>query len=60
MKNKIALMRINKGLSQKELAKRINVDNSHLSKVERGRVKPSLALLERIAKELDCSIKDLF
>lgn len=60
LKNKIAEIRKSKGISQKELAKRLKMDRTHLCKVERGNTKPSLMLLERIATSLGVSIKDFF
>lgn len=41
------------GLSQKELAERSGIDQSDISKIERGIANPSTATLERIAKALD-------
>ena len=60
MANKISEMRKKKGITQTELAQLLNVDRTHLSKVETGKVRPSTALLERSAVILDCSIKDFF
>lgn len=40
------------GISQKELAERTGIDQSDISKIERGIANPSTATLERIAKAL--------
>lgn len=58
--NKLKMLRITKGLSQSELAKKAKVDRSYISQIETGKVSPSLAVLERIAKALGCNLKDFF
>lgn len=60
MQNKISQIRKQKNITQSELAERLNIDRTHLSKVENGKVHPSTRLLERIAAELGVSIKDFF
>lgn len=40
------------GISQKELASRCGIDQSDISKIERGTANPSVATLERIAAAL--------
>jgi transcriptional regulator with XRE-family HTH domain len=57
---KLKAIRLSKGITQTDLAERLNIDRTHLNKVENGIVKPSLALLERIAAELGVSVKDFF
>ena len=49
---RIALLRIDKGWSQAELAKRIGVSPSAVGMYEQGRREPSLALLICLAREL--------
>lgn len=60
MDNKIAEIRKAQKMKQSELAKKLKIDRTHLSKVENGKVHPSTRLLERIAAELGCSVKDFF
>ena len=50
---RIALLRIEKGWSQAELAKRIGVSPSAVGMYEQGRREPSLGLLVRLALELN-------
>lgn len=57
--NKIAEIRKKKGLTQAELALRLGIDRTHLSKVENGK-NTSTHLLMKIAKELGVSMKDFF
>ena len=49
---RIALLRIEKGWSQAELARRIGVSASAVGMYEQGRREPSLGLLVRLALEL--------
>lgn len=49
---RIALLRISKGWSQAELARRIGVSASAVGMYEQGRREPSLGLLVRLAQEL--------
>lgn len=52
--DKIKKARTNKGISIRELAKVINVDNSGLAKIENGKVKkPGYLILRRICSELN-------
>lgn len=46
-------LRLEKGMSQKELAKAVNIDFGYLSNIERGKVNPpSRKVVSRIAEEL--------
>lgn len=60
MNGKVRQFREQKKLSQAELARRLGVDRSTINKIENGKTKPSLSLLERIAVELNVSVKDFF
>lgn len=48
------------GLNQEELAERAGIHRTYLSDVERGTRNLSLLNIERIAKALSMTIKDLF
>ena len=52
----IAEARAEKGMSQTELSKATGIDQSDLSKIERGLSNPSLATLNRIAAALDSKL----
>ena len=56
----IKTAREKKGISQRELARQINVDNSTIAKIEKGKIKqPSEFVLMKIAKYLNLDAKDL-
>lgn len=45
------------GISQRELARRIDIDNASISYIEKGRIKkPSIDVLVKISKELNLNI----
>ena len=52
MISELIAARIKKGVTQKELAKRIGTTQSSIARLEGGNVNPSLDFLERIAEEL--------
>ena len=52
----VAAARAKAGLSQRELAARCGIDQSDISKIERGVANPSVATLERIARALGGSL----
>lgn len=56
----IRATRINKGLTQIELAEKAEIAQAYLSEIENGKTKPSLTVLERLADALDVSIVELF
>ena len=49
--------RVEKGLSQKELAKKIGTKQSAISRLESGGYNPSLAFLRKVAKALNTRLK---
>lgn len=52
--------RKNVGLTQKELAEKINVDQSTVAMWECGRTAPRYSRLSMIASVLNCTIDELF
>ncbi|OGH18148.1 MAG: hypothetical protein A2770_04885 [Candidatus Levybacteria bacterium RIFCSPHIGHO2_01_FULL_38_12] len=52
--------RIEKGLSQAEVARLMNTKQSVISRVENARTMPSLAFLKRLATVLDASLQVQF
>jgi transcriptional regulator with XRE-family HTH domain len=53
-------LRIQKGLSQTELANRVNMHNTHISRYERGESSPSSKALKALADCLDVSADFLY
>ena len=53
---KIKEKRLEKNLSQEELARKIGIDQSDLSKIEKGISNPSIKMINRIAKGLDTKL----
>lgn len=56
---KIKLLRINKGLSQKELAKLLGVNTSVVSKYETSAVVPSISVIKKLTKVFNVSSDEL-
>lgn len=52
--------RINKGLSQKDLAERLHTKQSVISRVENAKTTPSLSFLKRLAEALNTSLQVQF
>ncbi|MFW6047446.1 MAG: helix-turn-helix transcriptional regulator [Candidatus Woesearchaeota archaeon] len=57
---KLKLKRIEKDLSQKDLAERIGLTNQTISDYERGKLNPSFKIMKAIADELNSSVDELF
>lgn len=55
----IRYIRESKGMTQAELAKKINVTQSMLCQIERGTKVPSLPLSSEIATALNCTLNDI-
>ncbi|MBR4758941.1 MAG: helix-turn-helix transcriptional regulator [Lachnospiraceae bacterium] len=48
--------RLSVGVTQEYVAKKIDVNSSHISNIERGKAKPSLRRIVDIANALDCTV----
>ena len=58
--SRMKLARVEKGLSQQELANRVEVARQTIGLIEAGNYNPSLALCLRICKAVDKTLDDLF
>ena len=58
--SKIKSIRKAKGFSQKEVALTIGVDQAQYSRIESGKVEPTLASLRKIATALEVRLADFF
>ena len=54
--NAVAAARARKAISQKELSEATGIDQSDISKIERGLANPSISTLKRIADALDAEL----
>ena len=52
--------RMRAGLSQAQLARRMNTSQSYIARIESGQVKPSTAALDRLAKATGLRLKITF
>lgn len=57
---KLKIARVEKGLSQQELAELVDVTRQTIGLIEKGKYNPTLNLCIRIAKVLDKTLNDLF
>jgi len=57
---KIKLLRIERKISQQDLAAACNFEKSNLARIESGRTNPTIATLLKICQVLDVSISQLF
>ncbi|MDA2915529.1 helix-turn-helix domain-containing protein [Nitrospinae bacterium AH_259_B05_G02_I21] len=57
--NYIKDVRRAKGLTQKQLAERLDVKQSYISKIEKPDYRPWASTLEKVAKALGCEIEEL-
>ena len=60
MANRMKLARVEKSLTQEQLASRVSVARQTIGLIEKGRYNPSLNLCITIAKVLDKTLDDLF
>ncbi|MFY2253187.1 helix-turn-helix transcriptional regulator [Priestia megaterium] len=60
MVNRIKIARIEKNLTQKNLASKVNVTRQTIGLIEAGKYNPSLKLCIDIAKTLDKTLDELF
>ena len=56
---KVREIRLNKGLSQGDVARRLNLHRSYISGIERGVRNPSLKVIQKVAKALDVKVGDI-
>lgn len=57
---RVASLRIEKGISQEALALQCGINRTYMGEVERGEKSPSLTIIVKIAKGLNISLKTLF
>ena len=60
MKNRLHVLRAERGWSQAELGKRLNVSRQTVNAIENGRYDPSLPLAFAIGRLFESSIESVF
>ena len=60
MKNKLEKIRKERGITQEELAKILEVSRQTVGSLENGRYNPSIILAFKIARYFKMSIEDIF
>lgn len=55
----VRTIRIQRGISQKELARRVGVSQAHISDIERNKRRASIPVLLKIMEALKCSPTDV-
>lgn len=58
--HRIQRLRELKGLSQQDLAAKCNFEKSNMSRLEAGRVNPTLSTIDKVAKALEIPVMELF
>ena len=58
--NRIKEIRIQKEISQQDLAAKCNFEKSNMSRIEAGKTNMTLSTIEIIVKALDVRLADLF
>jgi transcriptional regulator with XRE-family HTH domain len=57
---KIKILRLEKGMSQEQLAHKANLDRTYIPSIEKGERNVSITVIEKLAIALGVSLKDLF
>ena len=55
----VKIVRTKRGYTQEALATAAQIDRSYLGEIERGLRNPSLEILTKLCRTLDCSLNDL-
>ncbi len=57
---RIKAIRLEKGMTQSDVAAKADLNTNHYAKVERGEIRPTIETYERIAKALKSKAADIF
>ena len=60
MKNRLRVLRAERGWSQAELAERVRVSRNSINAVENGKFDPSLPLAFRLANVFGLTVEEIF
>lgn len=56
----IAKMRLSRGLTQEQVAERLDIGSESISRIERGAVMPPIIRIYQMAEVFDCRVDELF
>ena len=54
------LQRAIKGLTQEQLAEKVGISRTHVTRIERGNIKPSIRVAKRLATVLNVDWRDFY
>lgn len=57
---KLKSLRLERNLTQVDLANKADISSNYYAKIERGEIRPSVDMYERIAKVLKVTASDIF
>jgi len=57
---KLKSVRLEKGLTQEELASKVGVSRQTINYIERGKYKPTILLALKISRVLELKVEDIF
>lgn len=57
---KLKSLRLDRGLTQADVAEKAKMSTNYYAKIERGELRPSVDIYERIAKALKVTSSDIF
>jgi putative transcriptional regulator len=60
MKNRLEVLRLQKGWTQQELAERVETSRQTIISLEQGRYNPSILLAFRLARLFEKNIEEIF
>jgi putative transcriptional regulator len=60
LKNRLKELRSQRRLSCGQVAIKLNIDRSYVSKLEKGEQDPSAKIMLRLARLFECPVEDLF
>ncbi|MDP3443014.1 MAG: helix-turn-helix transcriptional regulator [Ignavibacteria bacterium] len=60
MAKRLRAVRVERGLTQVQVAEKADLNTNYYAKIERGEIRPSIATYEKLAKVLKITSSELF
>lgn len=57
---RLKTLRLDRGLTQSDVAEKADMSTNYYAKIERGELRPSVDIYERLAKALKVTASDIF